>query len=170
MVLWLAGSALVAMWLVFRDPAIDHRVVVAGALLPLVVDGIAGRPLVLHTLLGSVLLLGLVMAVTVGRRAQRRRWLGLPIGTFLALVAGGVWADRELFWWPVDGLAFADRPLPMLDRPLGVILALEVLGAIALVWAYVRFGLTDADRRRRFLRTGRIDRAVADPTFEPPSC
>ena len=28
----------------------------------------------------------------------------------------------------------------------------------------------DADRRRRFVRTGRIDRAVADPTFEPPSC
>ncbi|MEO1062190.1 MAG: hypothetical protein AAFZ07_12285 [Actinomycetota bacterium] len=170
MVLWLAGSSLVAMWLVFRDPAIDHRVVVAGALLPLVVDGIIGRPTVLHTLLGSVLLLGLVMALTVGRRAARRRWLGLPIGTFLSLVVGGVWADRELFWWPVDGFSFEDRTLPLLDRPLAVIVGLEVLGALAVLWAYLRFGLTDPERRSRFLRTGRIDRAVADPTFEPPSC
>ncbi|MEM8902840.1 MAG: hypothetical protein AAGA17_12970 [Actinomycetota bacterium] len=170
MVLWLAGSALVAMWLVFRDPAIDHRVVVLGAVAPLLIDGLAGRPLVLHTLLGSVLLLGLVMGLTVGRRAARRRWLGLPIGTFLALVAGGVWADRELFWWPVDGIAFDDRALPLLDRPVAVIVALEVVGALALAWAYVRFGLTDPDRRRRFLRTGRIDRAIVDPTFEPPTC
>ncbi|MEM9607916.1 MAG: hypothetical protein AAGA99_10890 [Actinomycetota bacterium] len=170
MVLWLAGASLVAMWLVFRDPAIDHRVVVLGAILPLVVDGLIGRPAVLHTLLGSVALLALVMAVTVGRRAARRRWLGLPIGTFLFLVAGGIWADRDLFWWPVDGLSFADQPLPVFDRPIGIIVALEFAGAVALVWAWQRFGLDDAERRGRFVRSGRIDRALTDPTQEPPTC
>lgn len=170
MILWLVGAALVAMWLVFRDPAIDHRIVVLGVLLPLVVDGLAGRPLVLHTLVGSVAVLVLVMAVTVGRRAARRRWLGLPIGTFLYLVVGGVWADRELFWWPVDGVAFPDQPLPGFDRPVAVVVVLEVAGVVALWWVWQRFGLSDPERRGRFLRSGRIDRALADPTQEPPRC
>lgn len=167
MFLWFLGSSMVAMWLVFRDPAIDHRVVMVGAVAPVVVDGLIGRPTVLHTLLGAVGLMLAVMALTVGRRQARRRWLGLPIGVFWALVAGGVWSDRSLFWWPVDGWSFPDRPLPELDRPVGVIVALEVAGVVALWWAWRRFGLDDPDRRRRFARTGRIDRSLTEPGATP---
>lgn len=170
MILWLVGSAMVAMWIVFRDPAIDHRVVVLGVLTPLVVDAVIGRPTVLHTLAGSVLLLALVMALTVGRRAARRRWLGLPIGTFLFLVAGGAWADQDLFWWPIAGPELPDRPLPLLDRPVAVILVLEVAGGLALWWAWRRFGLDDPTRRQRFWRTGRLDPAIVDPDRSPPTC
>ncbi len=154
---------MVAMWFVFRDPAIDHRVVLAGSLAPVAVEGPIGRPMVLHTLAGACVALVVVMAATVGRRRARRRWLGLPIGIFLALVAGGAWTSAELFWWPAGGWAFPDVSLPELDRPVGVIVALEAMGAAALGWAYWRFGLTDAVRRRRFLRTGRLDPAVTSP-------
>lgn len=169
MILWSLGFALVAMWVVFRDPAIDHRIVLVGVLLPFAIDIVIGRPTILHTLLGSILLLMVVMAATVGRRQQRRRWLGLPIGTFLFLVAGGIWADRSLFWWPLDGARFEDRALPTLDRPLWAVLALEALGVMALGWAWFRYGLDDAERRRVFIRTGRIDRRLTEPG-EPPSC
>ena len=36
MVLWFAGGAFLLVWLVFRSPAVDYRLVVVGALLPLV--------------------------------------------------------------------------------------------------------------------------------------
>ena len=48
--------------------------------------------------------------------------------------------------------------------------AAEALGILALLWAARRFGLEDAERRSVFLRTGRIDRALTDPTRSPPSC
>ena len=37
-------------------------------------------------------------------------------------------------------------------------LLLEIVGAIALLWAYRRFRLEEPDRRRHFLRSGRLGR------------
>ena len=89
-----------------------NRFVALGGVLPLV-ETVSGRPLVLHTLLGSVGLMVLVMAATVGRRVLRRRLLGIPIGSFIFLVAAGAWTRTELFWWPVAGLdGIAERPIP----------------------------------------------------------
>lgn len=157
MLLWFAGSSFLAVWLVFRDPAIDHRLVMVGALAPDAVDGVTGGPWAGHTLAASVALLGVIMAVTRHRRLRRRRWLALPIGTFLHLVFDGVWARTALFWWPVSGLGFGDDQLPSLSRGwLNV--PLEVAGAAVLVWAWSRFALAEPERRRTFLRTGRLSR------------
>ena len=138
MLLWFVGVSLVAVWAVFRSPALDHRLVALGAALPLV-EVVAGRPLVLHTLAGAVVVLVVVMAATRRRRLARRRWLGLPIGLFLHLVLDGAWSDRRLFWWPFDGVAFADRPLPELDRPLVALVVQELIGVAALVWWWRRW-------------------------------
>jgi len=156
MILWFAGGAVVIVWSVFRDPAIDYRLVVAGVLLPDVVALAAGGPFVLHTLAGSAALLGAVMVATRGRRERRRRALALPIGTFLHLVLDGVWARTELFWWPLFGLSFPGE-VPAGAR--GVLnLPLEVAGALALAWVWKRFRLDEGDRRATFLRTGRLGR------------
>jgi hypothetical protein len=149
--------AFVAVWVVFRDPALDHRLVVGGALLPDIVDAGTGGRWVAHTVLASVLLLTLVMLLTRGRRLLRRQLLALPIGTFLHLVLDGMWADRDVFWWPVFGLDLGDRALPSVERGLAN-LPLEVLGLLALVWVWRRFKLTEPERRRYFLRTGRLSR------------
>ena len=98
MIAWPAGMALVATWLVFRDPAIDHRVVVLGAVLPDLVDGPFGGARLLHTVALSALLLVVVMVVTRGRRHARRRWLFLPVGTFLHLVFDAMWTRTDTFW------------------------------------------------------------------------
>ena len=49
MFLWFAGLSFAAVWSVFRSPALDHRMVMLGAVLPLC-EAFAGRPLALHTL------------------------------------------------------------------------------------------------------------------------
>src|SRR5207302_6909625 len=113
MALWFAGMAVLVVWLVFRDPAIDYRLVAAGALLPDVVDGPWGGARLLHTLLFSASFLVLVMLATRRRRRARRRWLALPIGTFFHLVLDGMWTHTHTFWWPFFGSALHDR-LPAL--------------------------------------------------------
>jgi len=169
-ILWFAGMSLVAMWLVFRDPAIDHRLVVVGALLPDLADAAFGSAAIAHTLVSAVAVLFIVMGVTVGRRALRRRLLAVPIGWFFHLVLDPMWSETELFWWPGFGLGFGDVALPAFDRPIAATVAMELVGLVALVWAYRTFGLGDADRRSTFITTGRIDRSLTDPEAAPPSC
>lgn len=170
MFLWFVGTALVAMWLTFRDPAIDHRLVVVGAVLPLVIDGVAGRVWLSHTLLFPIVGLCLVMLTTIGRRQRRRQLLAVPIGVFWHLVFDGVWTDRAVFWWPLDGWGVPRQALPVVERGLWLGVVFEVIGLLALGWVVVAFGLRDGDRRRRFVRYGRIDRGLTDPGQGPPSC
>jgi hypothetical protein len=157
MLLWFAGMSFLAVWLVFRDPAIDHRLVIAGALLPDLVDAPTGGRWFAHTLLASVVLLAAVMVGTRGRRRLRRQLLALPIGTFLHLVLDGAWADRDRFWWPAFGADLPHRALPSVDRgPANVVL--ELAGAAVLVWAWRTFRFDQPVNRRRFLRSGRLPR------------
>lgn len=159
MLLWFAGMSFVAVWLVFRSPAVDYRLVVVGSLLPLVELPI-GEPRVLHSLTGSVALLALAMVLTPRQRLVQRRLVAIPIGVFLHLVLDGAWADTEAFWWPFSGLEWSHDQLPELGRGAFDIV-LEIAGAVALWWCWQRFGLADPARRARFLRTGQLDRELA---------
>lgn len=157
MLLWFAGGSFLAVWLVFRDPAIDHRLVMAGALAPDVLDVVTGGPWLGHTVAASVTLLFGIMLATRGRRLLRRQLLAVPIGTFLHLVLDGAWADTTTFWWPAFGLHLGDGRIPSLERGW-VNVVLEAVGLAVLVWAYRRFRLDEPERRRHFLRTGRLGR------------
>lgn len=157
MFFWFLGPAFAGVAAVFNSPAIDYRLVMAGALLPLVEIG--WGPFVLHTLVFGVALMTAVMVVWRGRRLAQRRWLALPIGLFAHLVLDGTWADRDLFWWPLFGAAFGGD-VPEAGRPLGLVVGLEVAGVAALAWAVHRYGLVDPARRSRFLRTGHLDRSL----------
>jgi LexA-binding, inner membrane-associated putative hydrolase len=131
--LWFAGMSVLIVWHVFRDPAFDYPLVMAGAIVPDVV----GRPA--HSLVCSAAVLVAVMAATRGRRLLRRRLLAVPIGMFLHLVLDGMWARTGVFWWPlpVGSSSWRWRGLPSLDRPVGLVVAEEVAGAVALLW-YMR--------------------------------
>ncbi|MCU1373646.1 MAG: hypothetical protein JWO68_932 [Actinomycetia bacterium] len=157
MLLWFAGMSFVAVWAVFKDPAFDHRLVIVGALLPDVIDVWTGGRWVAHTVLFSVALLTVVMLGTRGRRLLRRQLIALPIGTLLHLVLDGMWADKQVFWWPVYGTSFGNRPLPSIERGW-LDVPLELLGLVALVWVWRRFRLAEPERRRYFLATGRVGR------------
>ena len=159
MLLWFAGMSVVLVLLVFRSPALDYRLVVLGAVLP-VGEGLVGGPWLLHTLVVAVAALALVMLATQQRRLLRRRLIGLPIGILVHLVLDGVWARSEVFWWPFLGWDLGQGGLPELDRPVAVVVVLELAGAAALVWCYRTFGFSDPQRRQRFLRTGQLPRDV----------
>lgn len=138
MILWFAGGACLAVWLVFSDPRIDYRLVVAGAFLPDVVDGVLGGARVLHSLLASVVVLFGVMLLTRQRRGLRRRLLAVPIGMFLHLALDGMWTQPDVFWWPFFGSSFADAPLPSLERSGLVVVVQEAAGAVALLWCWAQ--------------------------------
>jgi hypothetical protein len=157
-VLWFAGGAFVGVWLVFRSPAVDYRLVVAGALLPLV-ELPFGSPRVLHSLTGPAALLALAMVATPLRRLAQRRLVAVPIGVLVHLLLDGIWTDTQAFWWPFAGLAWSDARLPELARG-GLDLVLEAAGAAALWWCWRRFRLDEPARRARFVRTGQLDRDV----------
>ncbi len=167
MLLWFAGFSFVLVWAVFKDTAIDYRLVMLGAVMPDLVDGAFGGEGVLHTLVFSVGLLVLVMLGTRGRRHARRRLLALPIGTFCHLALDGMWTRTVTFWWPLFGLERPGGGLPSLERPLWLTIAMEIAGALALAWCWFRFGLDDPVRRNAFRRTGRLSRDLLRP--EPPS-
>jgi hypothetical protein len=161
MFLWFLGGSFVFVWSVFRSPALDYRLVMAGSVLPLV-EAVPGGPRVLHTLAFPVVLLVGVMLATRQRRLVRRRWIGLPIGVLMHLVLDGVWARAEVFWWPFFGVAFPAGGLPELDG--GVLtVVLELAGAGALWWCWSTFGLADRAHRDEFVRTGHLPRELASP-------
>lgn len=158
MVLWFAGLAFVLVWSVFRDTAIDYRLVMLGAVLPDVVDAPFGGARVAHTLLAAVAVLVVVMLVTRGRRHLRRQLLALPIGLFCHLVLDGMWTRTGTFWWPLIGDGFEGDRIPSLERPVVLVALQELAGLLALIWVTGRFRLREHDRRELFVRTGRLGR------------
>jgi hypothetical protein len=157
--LWFAGGGFVLVWLVFRSPAVDYRLVVVGALLPLV-ELPFGSPRVLHSLAGAAALLAMAMVAGPRRRLVQRRLVAVPIGVLVHLLLDGIWTDTRAFWWPFAGLSWSEARLPELARG-GFDVVLEAAGAAALWWCWRRFGLSEPGRRRRFLRTGQLDRDLA---------
>jgi hypothetical protein len=155
MILWLAFGAIFGVWNVFQSSGLDFRLVASGAVVPLLIDAPFGAQSYAHTLLVAVAVLAMAMLATSGRghRLRRRRALSLAIGWFSSLVLAGSWLHKELFWWPAFGWA---RPSAPLLPPWPVIIVEELAGLAAAWWLVVRFGLRDAQRRREFVRTGRL--------------
>jgi len=149
--------AFLIVWAVFRDPAIDYRLVMAGALVPDLIDAPMGGARLAHTLAAAVASLAVVMLSTRRRRLHRRRWLALPIGWFVHQLVDATWTRANIFWWPALGGSLTGR-LPALDHGPVVLAAEEILGAIALLWCVRRFGLSEPTHRATFLRTGRLRR------------
>ncbi len=158
MLLWFCAMSCLIVWFVFRDPSMDYRLVMVGAVAPDVIDGLGGGARGMHSVTAGVIVLVVVVLATPGRarRARRKRWLAVPIGMFLHLLLDGAFTDTKVFWWPVTGWAFTDAALPTVDRGLGFGLALELAGLGVIWWGWQRCGLHDPRRRAVFVRSGRL--------------
>ena len=154
MLLWFVGASLAAVWFVFRDPRFAFGWVVAGALLPDVVEGLVGEVGPLHSVVTIVALLGVVMLTTIGNRPRRKKLLALTIGMFLHLVFDGVFAETTVFWWPLGGLDLGGAAIPSVERTWQANVVLEVIGAGLLLW---------------FLRQLAVARGARDLP-PPPTC
>ena len=155
MFFWFLGTAIAAVWFVFRDPSFDYRLLCVGALLPDAIDVWFGGARALHSLTVSIAVLLAVVIASAGRKRWRKRALAIPIGMMLHLVFDGAFTSTKLFWWPVGGWSFTDDPLPSVARGwFGVVL--ELAGLAILWWVVKTFGLRSPDRRATLLRTGAL--------------
>lgn len=147
MFFWFLGLSFALVLIVFSSPALDYRLVMFGAVLP-GSEGFIGGPWVLHTLLGPVVVLAIVMLTTQNRRLVRRQWLGLPIGLFMHLVLDASWANAEIFWWPFLGASdvLGGGEVNEFTRSLPVGLVMELVGIVVLGLFAHRLDLFGAGR------------------------
>lgn len=162
MFFWFLGLSFALVLVVFSSPALDYRLVMLGAVLP-VAEGVLGGPWVLHTLLAPVVIMTVVMLMTQKKRLLRRQWLGLPIGLFMHLVLDGSWADAKVFWWPflgVDGV-LGGSMVNEFERSLPVVLVMEIIGLGVLAFLAQRLALR-TEGRDVFRTTGQVLRDRLD--------
>ncbi len=171
MFFWFLGTAVVAVWFVFRDERFDYRTLMIGAVLPDIIDIPTGGVWVFHSVTASVLALTLVMGIWRRGSSRRRSLLGVPIGMFFHLVFDGAFANTASFWWPFTGLTMDSANVPSIDRgPLNVVL--EIVGVALLTWVWRRAGLSLPVNRQLFLSSGVLYERIHQPRTpqEPPTC
>jgi len=167
MFFWFAGLSFLTVVVVFGSAAIDYRLVMLGAVLP-TVEHLWGGPWIMHTLLFAAGAMTVIMIGAQGKRLVQRKWLGFAIGIFLHLVFAGSWRLTSLFWWPGFGTSLDPDHVPSLP-PAGILVVMELVGLVVLVWAWKRFALSEPARRKKFVESGNLDRALMGAK-EPGQC
>ena len=151
---WFVGPSIVGVYEIFRSRGLDYRLIALGALAPLLLDLPRGHMGPGHSIVVAVAVLTLVVLGTIGRpRLARRRLVCLPIGWFCGLVLSGAFLHDAVFLWPLLG---TDPGMVGLLPPLTLLVLAEAAGFAMCTWSSGRFGLNHADRRRAFVRDGRL--------------
>ena len=175
MLFWHLGAVLWLFRWIFRDPKVDLRFLLAGAVLPDVVDltlgtvVLAGRhatgELWFHTLaLPTVYMTGVLLLTRRGRR--RRAFMALGVAWLFHLMIDGLWTDPEILFWPFFGLEMPVGQAPFWPMAWERALsdpwrwALEGVGLAYLVWLGKAVGLDKPERRESLARTGRLPEFV----------
>lgn len=172
MLFWHLGATLFLFRWIFRDPKVDVRFLLFGALLPDLIDLPIGT-LVLantystaelwaHSLLIPTMYMAIVLLRT--RRGRKRRALmAVGVGWLFHLLLDGMWADQQVFLWPFFGFEFTVGDMPYWPAAWARATSdpwrwiLEVLGLTYLGSIWVRYGLTQPKTRKAMMRTGRLD-------------
>lgn len=116
MLFWQLGGAIFLFRWIFRDPKVDLRLLAVGAVLPDVMDLIAGAFLGQPTRqrFGHALVMPAIAAAAIllaTRRGRRRRQLMTVVVAWLFhLVLDAVWMREATFLWPFFGWEFAAWP------------------------------------------------------------
>ena len=173
MILWHLGATVLIVRYVFRDPDMDLRWVLAGSVLPDVIDKPIGsiffhdtfgtHRLFAHSIVFPMLAFGVALVVTKRGTALRRGLIGLVIGVFVHLLLDAAWATPEGFWWPFFGWEFPrvldSEFLSLLSRMVSepLVWAGEVVGAAYLVFLGRRYLASAASLHRFFKTDGKVD-------------
>jgi membrane-bound metal-dependent hydrolase YbcI (DUF457 family) len=171
---WHSGAIVLFTRYTFRDPNMDLRYLLLGAILPDLIDTPAGFVfwssvenvrLAAHSLLFAAAAMGAVLLMT-RRGRPRKRWMPLAVGILLHLVFDAMWRQPETLWWPFQGWEFTSTGYGTVTEYLGWLLTdpttwlLEVAGLAYLVWLGYRSNLNAAPARRAFLKTGRLQAPI----------
>ena len=165
MLFWQLGGGIFLFRWIFRDPKVDLRLLAVGAVLPDVMDLIAGAFLGQPTRqrYGHALMLPAVAAVAIllaTRRGRRRRQLmSVVVAWLFHLVLDGVWMREVTFLWPLFGWEFAAWPRDSMwvrafSDPWRWIKEAIGLGYLVLLWRSL--GRLTPDARRQAPERGQI--------------
>lgn len=169
MLFWHSGATILLTRYAFRDPDMDLRFLVLGAVLPDLIDtpigfvlwsSVENVRLLAHSLLFAAVAM-LVVLLGTRRGRPRKRWMPVAVGILLHLVLDAMWRQPETLWWPFRGWEFTSTGYATVGEYLRWLLTdpvtwlLEGVGLAYLIWLAHRSGLAEASARREFLRTGR---------------
>jgi len=177
MLFWhIGGSLWLFRWL-FRDPKVDVRFLILGAVVADLIDMPVGTLILgdrfttgelwLHSLVVPSLYMAVVLLAT-RRGRQRRAWMALGVGWLFHLLLDGMWVNQEVFLWPFFGFEISPGEAPY--WPLAWERAMsdpwrwvkEVVGLGYLIWVWFALGLNRPERRENTISTGRLPRYVSD--------
>jgi LexA-binding, inner membrane-associated putative hydrolase len=171
MLFWHLGATLWLFRWIFRDPKVDVRFLLLGAILPDLIDLLFGTVIMgdtlatgelwFHTLLAPTLyMIGVLILTRRGRR--RRAFMALGVGWLFHILLDGMWTDAEVLFWPFFGWEMPAGQPPFWpqawERAMGDSWrwALDVVGLAYLIWIWFATGLNQKERRDGLWRTGRI--------------
>ncbi|MGA7228043.1 MAG: metal-dependent hydrolase [Acidimicrobiia bacterium] len=177
MILWHAGATLWLFRWIFKDPKVDVRFLLAGAILPDLIDLTIGGVLFAdvyargelwsHTLIAPSLYMVAVLLVT--RRGRRRRaFMAVGIGWLFHLLLDGMWTDPQIFLWPFFGWDFPVGSMPFWQMAWERAISdpwrwiEEAVGLGYLLWLWRATGLGQRERRAALVRTGRLPELLHD--------
>lgn len=171
MLAWHLGASLWLFRWIFRDPKVDVRFLVLGAILPDLIDLLMGTVILAdpystgelwaHSLVAPSIYIVIVLVATRRGRA-RRAWMALGVAWMFHLLLDGMWLDSHVFLWPFFGLDIPAGHSPY--WPLAWERALsdpwrwveEAAGVAYLAWLWARLGLSSVERREVLVSTGRL--------------
>lgn len=176
MLLWHLGATLWLFRWIFKDPKVDVRFLLAGAVLPDLVDVTVGTVVLadshaigelwLHTLVTpTVYMIGVLLLTRRGRR--RRAFMALGVGWLFHILLDGMWTDPEVFFWPFFGWELPTGETPFWPLAWERALAdpwrwlLEAVGMAYLVLLWFATGVNRKERREEFFRSGRLPGRMA---------
>jgi len=167
MLLWHLGIATLIVYVTLGRRRIDYRMILIGAVLPDLVDGVLGLFLfdgrtgrwIAHTVLAAIVV---TVVIILGFKGDTRQSLfGLGVGWLLHLVADGMWQAPQTFLWPAFGGEFATSPREpyswdLFTDPIAHLTTWggELIGLSILIWFWVAFRLGEDHRFRLFLSDG----------------
>lgn len=175
MLFWHLGASLWLFRWIFKDPKVDVRFLLIGAILPDLIDMPIGTmifsdryatgELWFHSLLVPTVYMIIVLAVT--RRGRRRRaWMALGVGWLFHLVLDGMWTEQIVFGWPVFGWDIPPGQTPFWQLAWERAVSdpwrwlKEGVGLGYLIWLWLATGMNDRVRRSLMWRSGRIPETI----------
>ncbi len=167
MLLWHLGIATLIVYVTLGRRRIDYRMILIGAVLPDIVDGVLGLFLfegqvarwIAHSMLAAIVV---TVVIILGFKGDTRQSLfGLGVGWLLHLVADGMWQAPQTFLWPAFETEFSTSPREpyswdLLLDPIAHLTTWggELIGLSILAWFWVAFRLGEDNRFRLFLSDG----------------
>jgi LexA-binding, inner membrane-associated putative hydrolase len=177
MLLWRLGAITWLFRWIFRDPKVDMRFLLLGAVIADLIDMPIGTLILAdrystgelwaHSLLIPSLYMAIVLLVT--RRGRKRRaFMAIGVAWLFHLLLDGMWTDPDVFLWPFFGWEISPGQAPYWPMAWERALSdpwrwvLDAVGGAYLIWLWFAQGLNIPQRRKGIMETGRLPGFVRD--------